>query len=112
MVWEAVGEQRVRAHVSGPGDAGRNSHGLLPDRSGVGHFENSRSRVKKLSQIREINMRSHVVSAEIVHGIKRSEINLSRDSLAGFDFQRRLGAFGAQRRDRLALASRDLESQP
>ena len=47
-----------------------------------------------------------------MHGIKRSEIDLTRDSLPGLDFQRRLRDFAAERRDRLILASSDLEAQP
>src|SRR5207244_8437840 len=71
-------------------------HCLLPDRPRVGHFEHSRARVKKLCQIREINMRPQMISSEIVYGIKRSKINLSGDSLSGFDFQRWLRVFRSE----------------
>src|SRR5881398_1222080 len=112
MVRKAIGEQRVRAHVPSGSNAVRNSQCLLPDRPRVGHFEDSRWRVKKLCQIREINMRPHVISAEIMYGIKRSEINLSRDSLPGFNFQRRLRRFGAQQSYWLIFISGHLESKP
>src|SRR5207244_12624641 len=87
-------------------------HCLLPDRPRVGHFEHSRARVKKLCQIREINMRPQMISSEIVYGIKRSKINLSGDSLSGFDFQRWLRVFGAEQRYRLPFASSYLKSKP
>src|SRR2546430_13587579 len=96
MVRKAIGEQRVRAHVPSGSNAVRNSHCLLPDRPRVGHFEDSRWRVKKLCQIREINMRPHVISAEIMYGIKRSEINLSRDSLPGDRKSTRLNSSHSQ----------------
>ena len=112
MIWESIGKQRVRAHLPGGGNAGWNSHCLLPDRSRVGHFENPCSRVKKFSQIREMNVRADMIGAEIVHGIERAEINLSRDSLAGFNFQRRLRIFTVERRYRLTLVSRYLEPEP
>src|SRR6266516_5511778 len=112
MVWESVGEQRVRAHIPGCGNTGWNSHCLLPDRPRVGHFEHSRSRVKEFPQVREINMCPHVVSAEIVHGIERSEINLPCDSLTGFDFQSRLGTVSVERRYRLTLVSSYLKPKP
>src|SRR6266508_705927 len=103
MIWESVGKQRVRAHLPGRGNAGWNSHCLLPDRSRVGHFENPCSRVKKFSQVREMHVRAHMIGAEI---------NLSRDSLAGFNFQRRLRIFTVERRYRLTLVSRYLEPEP
>src|SRR6266498_4533971 len=112
MVWEAVGEQRIRPYIPSRSNAVRNSHCLLPDWSRVGHFEHSRWRVKKLCQIREIDMCPHMISAEIVHGIKRSEINLSRNSLPGFDFQRRLRVFGAEQRYWLIFIFGHLESKP
>src|SRR6266478_1473959 len=112
MVWESVSEKRVRAHITGRGDAVRNPHRFLPNRPGVGHFENSRRRVKEFPQVREINMRPHMIGAEIVHGIKRSEINLTRDSLTGFDFQRRLCILSVERRYRLTLVSGYLEPKP
>jgi hypothetical protein len=57
-------------------------------------------------------MRSHMIGAKIVHGIERTEINLSCDSLSGFNFQRRLPVFTAERRYRLILVSSYLESEP
>src|SRR6266542_6282298 len=112
MVRKAIREQRIRAYVPSGGNAVRNSHCLLPDRPRVGHFEYSRSRVKKFPQVGEINMRSHMIGTEIVYGIKRSEINLSGDSLSGFDFQRWLRVFGAEQRYRLPFASSYLKSKP
>src|SRR5205809_6475785 len=112
MVWETIGEQRIGANVPSGGNPVGNSYCLLPDRPSVGHFEHSRSRIKKLCQIWKIDVRPHVVSAEIVNGIKRSEINLSRDSLPGFNFQRRLRRFGAQQSYWLIFISGHLESKP
>src|SRR5206468_12404812 len=112
MVWEPVGKQRVRADSPGGGSAGWNSHCLLPDRPRVGHFENARSGIKKFAQVHEINMGPHMIGAEIVHRIERSEINLPRDSLSGLDFQRRLCIVTAERRYRLTLISRYLEPKP
>jgi hypothetical protein len=47
-----------------------------------------------------------------VDGIKRREIDLAGDSLAGWYFQRRFSICTAERRDRLFLATGDLKAQP
>src|ERR1051326_3995649 len=96
MVRKTIGEQRVRAYISSRSNAVWNSHCLLPDRSRISYFKHSRWRVKKLCEIREIDMRPHVVRAGIMYGIKRSKINLTCDSLSGFDSQGRLRVFGAE----------------
>ena len=53
-----------------------------------------------------------MIDPEIMHGIKRSEINPLRDSLPGFDFQWRLRVAGAGWRNRLTFASSYLEPKP
>ena len=53
-----------------------------------------------------------MVSAKLVHGIKRREIDLPCDPLPGGDFQSRLRLCAAEGRDRLFLTAAELESQP
>ena len=114
MVRKTVGEQRIGTHLSSRGNAVWNSYCLLPDGMRVGYFKDSRSRIIEFCEIGEIDMRPHMISAEIVHGIKRTKIELSRDSLAGFDFQgsRSGGIFGCEQRDWLIFISGHLESKP
>src|SRR5207237_8215096 len=85
MVRKTVGEQRIGPPLSSRGDAVWNSYCLLPDGVRVGYFKNSRSRVKEFCEIAEIDMRPHMISAEIVHGINRNKIELSGNSLPGFN---------------------------
>src|ERR1043166_8504946 len=101
MIRKTVGEKRIRAHVAGRGNAIWDTHCLLPDWACVGYFKNSRRGIKKLSQVGKINMRPHMISAEIVDRIKRSLIDLMRDSLPGLDLQGSSGGriFGAHRRN-------------
>ena len=94
MVRKPVGEKRVRSHVARRRNAVGNADCLLPDWSRVGYLKNSRWRIKKLSQVGKINIRPHMISAEIMHRIKWSQIDLMRHSLAGVDLQGRLAAFG------------------
>src|SRR4030095_326253 len=105
MVRKAVREKRVRTHVARRGNAIRDADCLLPDWSRVGYFKNSRWGIKKLSQIGKINICPHVISAEIVHWINWSQIDLMRDSLPGFDLQGRLIALGGYWRNGLAFVS-------
>jgi len=53
-----------------------------------------------------------MISAEIVHRIKWSQIDLMRDSLPSFDLQGRLIAFGTDRRDGLTFVSGYLKPEP
>src|SRR5438874_13243730 len=53
-----------------------------------------------------------MVSAKLVRGIKRREINLPCDPLPGGDFQSRLRLCAAEGSDRLFLTAAELESQP
>jgi len=53
-----------------------------------------------------------MISAEIVHRIKWSQIDLMRDSLSGFDLQGRLTAFGTDRRNGLTFVSSYLKPKP
>src|SRR5438094_8443889 len=112
MVRKAVGEKRVRAEVAARGNAIGDADCLLPDWPRIGHFKNSRWGIKKLSEIGKINIGPDMITAEIVHGIKSSQIDLMRDSLPGCDLQGRLTVSGTHRRNRLTLASSYLEPKP
>src|SRR4029453_2884738 len=78
----------------------------------VSDFEDPGSGIEEFSQIREVNVRAHMIGAELVDGIERCEIDLTGDSLAGLDSQGRLPIRTAERADRLLLAARDLKAQP
>src|SRR5215470_8883211 len=112
MVRKAVGEKRVRAHVARRFNAIRDADCLLPDWPRIGYFEDSGWGVKKLSEVGEINIRPHMISAEIVHRIKWSQIHLMCDSLPGSDLQGRLIVFGTHRRNRLTVVSSYLKPKP
>src|SRR6266498_325980 len=112
MVRKAVGEKRVRADVAGRGNVIGDADCLLPEWPRIGYFKNSRRGIKKLSQIGKINIGPHMISAEVVHSIKRSQIDLMRDSLPGFDLQGSLSVFGVNRCNGLTFVSGYLESKP
>lgn len=112
MVRKAVGEKRVRAHVARRGNAIGDADCLLPDWSRVGYFKNSRWGIKKLSQVGKINIRPHMISAEVMHRIKWSQIDLMCDSLPSVDLQGRLTVFGTDRRDGLTFVSSYLKPKP
>src|SRR6266480_7726026 len=112
MVRKPVREQRVRAHISWSGDSVRDSNRFLPDRPRIGHLKNLCSGVKKLPQIGEINMRTNVIGAEVLHRIQRSKIDPLRDLLPSLNLQRRLSAIPGDGRDRLTFASAHLEAKP
>src|SRR4029453_12324381 len=112
MIRKAVGEKRVRADVAGRGNAVGNADCLLPDWPRIGYFKNSRWGIKELPEIGEINIRSHMVVAGIVHRIKRGQIDLMCDPLAGSDLQGRLAVFGTHRRYWLTFASGYLKTKP
>src|SRR5438046_3463443 len=112
MVRKAVGEKRVRADVAWRGNAIGDADCLLPDWPRIGHFKNSRWGIKKLSEIGKINIGPDMITAEIVNGIKWSQIDLMRDSLPGCDLQGRLTVFGTARRTRLTFASSYLKPKP
>src|SRR5438477_4558601 len=112
MVRKPVHQQRVGAHIPRSGDSVRNSNRLLPDRPRIGHLKNFCSGVKKLSEVGEINMGANVIGSEVLHRIKRSEIDPLRDLLPSLNLQRRLSAIGGDRRNRLTFASAHLESKP
>ena len=79
---------------------------------GIRDFEDSRRGVEKFSQVREVNVRAHMIRSVFMDGIQRCEIDLTGDSLAGLDSQRWLSICTAQRRDRLFFTARDLKAQP
>ncbi|KAG0505257.1 MAG: hypothetical protein Udaeo_14090 [Candidatus Udaeobacter sp.] len=110
MVWKTIGHQRISAHIAAR--ASWNSHGLLPDRPRIRDFEDPGAGVEKFSQIREVDIRAHMIGAEFVDGIERRKIDLAGDSLPGYDSQRWLSICTAERRDRLFLTARDLKAQP
>jgi hypothetical protein len=53
-----------------------------------------------------------MISAEIVHRIKWSQIDLMRDSLPGSDLQGRLTVFGTNRCNGLSFTSGYLKPKP
>src|SRR4030095_1985809 len=112
MIRKAVGEKRVRAHVARRGNAIGDADCLLPDWPRIGYFKNSGWGIKKLSQVGKINIRPHMISAEIVHRIQWRQIDLMRDSLPGFDLQGRLIVLGTHRRNWLGFASSYLKPKP
>src|SRR5207253_4209018 len=112
VVGKPVGEQRVGAHIAGSGNTVWDPNCFLPNRPRIGHLENLCSRVKKFSQIGEINMRANVISAEVLHRIKRSEIEPLDDLLPSLNLQGRLSATCGEGRNRLTFASGHLESKP
>src|SRR5437762_3655672 len=112
MIRKTIGHQRIRADLTGSGSTPRNSDCLLPDRPRIGDFENPGSRVEEFSQVREVNIRSHMVSAKLVDGIKWREIDLLGDPLPGGDFQSRLGLCSPERPDGLLVAAGEFECQP
>ena len=112
MVRKAVGEKRVRAHIARSSNPIGDADCLLPDWPGIGYFKNTRRGIKKLSEVGKINIRPHMISAEIVHRIKWSQIDLTRDPLSGFDLQRRLAVFSTDRRNGLTFTSSYLEPKP
>src|SRR5436309_335033 len=57
-------------------------------------------------------MRANMISAEIVHRIKRTEIDPLRDFLPGFNFQGRLRVTCRIWRNLLTFASSHLKSKP
>ena len=112
MVRKPVHQQRVGAHIPRSGDSVRNSNRLLPDRPRIGHLKNFCSGVKKLPEVGEINMGANVIGSEVLHRIKRSEIDPLRDLLPSLNLQRRLSAIRGDGRNRLTFASAHLESKP
>src|SRR5436189_293535 len=70
MVWETIGEQRIGANVPSGGNPVGNSYCLLPDRPSVGHFEHSRSRIKKLGQICEGKGRYNRFVSDVLHSLE------------------------------------------
>src|SRR5215831_19037375 len=63
VVWKTIGHQRIRAHIAGCARAVWNSNGLLPDGMSISDLENSRHGVEKFSQVREVNVRAHMIGA-------------------------------------------------
>jgi len=79
----------------------------------VGYFKDSRSRVIEFCEIGEIDMRPHMISAEIVHGISepRSNCRVTLWPVSIFKGpQPRI--FGGEQRDWLIFISGHLESKP
>ena len=112
MIWKAVGKKRVRARVTGRGNAIRDADCLLPDWPGIGDFKNSRWRIKKLTEVGKINIRAHMISAEVLHRIKRSQINLLGNPLPGSNLQWGLSVFGIDRCNGLTFVSSYLKPKP
>src|SRR4029453_19355816 len=57
-------------------------------------------------------MGANVIGAEVLHRIKRSEIDPLRDFLPSLNLQRRLSSIRGNGRNRLTFASAYLESNP
>src|SRR5690242_17605818 len=112
VVRKTVREQGIGAHVARRGTAARNSHSLLPDGPRIGYFKNSSSGIKEFCQVGEIDVCPHVIRAEVAYGINRTQIDLTRDSLAGFDLQRRLRIIWVERSYWLLLATSYFEPEP
>ncbi len=88
MIGEPVGHERIGANISRGAASFGDAHGLLPDRSRIGDFENLRLGIKEFVEIGEINMRPHPIRPEIVHAKERRQINFSGNAFADADAER------------------------
>src|SRR2546430_14565392 len=90
VIWESIAQERVSARVPRTGSAFRNADCFLPDWPRVSYFKDFCLRVEELTQVGKINMRADMIRAEIMHRIKRCEIDPLRDFFSGFNIEGRL----------------------